>query len=104
MVLRRIGVWSTAKVVGAVYVVFGLIVGLIFAVASTIGGIAAAAGEDASSGIAAAFFGVGAIIFLPLVYGCFGAIFGALSAALYNLFAGMVGGIELGLEPVATVK
>jgi hypothetical protein len=44
-------------------------------------------------------FGVGAIVFLPLFYGVLGLIAGAIGAALYNLFAGIFGGIELETEP-----
>jgi len=44
-------------------------------------------------------FGVGAIIFLPIFYGVLGLVAGAIGAALYNLFAGMLGGIELETEP-----
>jgi hypothetical protein len=47
----------------------------------------------------AAMFGVGAIIILPLFYGVIGLIGGAIGAALYNLFAGLFGGIELETEP-----
>ena len=44
-------------------------------------------------------FGVGAIIFLPLFYGVMGVVLGAISAGLYNLIAGMLGGIEVETEP-----
>jgi hypothetical protein len=43
-------------------------------------------------------FGVGAIVFLPVIYGVMGFITGALGAAIYNLFSGMIGGVELELE------
>jgi len=43
-------------------------------------------------------FGVGAIVFLPIFYGVIGAVGGAICAALYNVFAGMIGGVELNLE------
>jgi hypothetical protein len=43
-------------------------------------------------------FGVGAIIVLPIFYGVLGVVMGALTAALYNLFAGMFGGIELDIQ------
>jgi hypothetical protein len=46
----------------------------------------------------AAMLGVGAVIFLPIFYGVLGVVMGALSAALYNLFAGMVGGVKIELE------
>ena len=45
-----------------------------------------------------ALFGVGAVIFLPICYGVLGLLAGALTAALYNLFAGMVGGVEMDLK------
>ena len=102
MILKRIGVVSAAKIVGAIYAVIGLIFGLIVALVSVIGGIAAAAAED-TSGLFGAFFGVGAIIFFPLMYGCLGVVGGALSAARYNLFSGMVGGLELEMQPPAPV-
>ena len=103
MILRRIGVWSTAKIVGTVHAVFGLITGLLFAAISMVGAGIAAASED-PSGLLGPLFGVGAIIFFPLLYGCMGVLFGALSAALYNLFSGMVGGIELELQQVPAVR
>ena len=46
-------------------------------------------------------FGVGAIVVLPIIYGVLGLIGGAIAAALYNLFSGMVGGIELDLQPIS---
>jgi hypothetical protein len=42
-----------------------------------------------------ALFGVGSILLLPLFYGALGFIGGAISAFVYNLVAGVVGGIEL---------
>jgi hypothetical protein len=46
-----------------------------------------------------AIFGVGAVIVLPIMYGVFGALGAMLSAALYNVTAGAVGGVELTIEP-----
>jgi hypothetical protein len=43
-------------------------------------------------------FGAGAIIILPIVYGCIGFIAMFIMAALYNLVAGWVGGISVDLE------
>jgi hypothetical protein len=42
--------------------------------------------------------GVGAVVALPVFYGCMGFIAGAVGALFYNLFAGMVGGVELRTE------
>jgi hypothetical protein len=72
---------------------------------ATIGGLAGAMASDAGSrgaGLAAgslsAVFGVGAIVILPICYGIAGLVGGAISAALYNLFAGMFGGIEVEIQ------
>jgi len=99
MVIRRVRVWSVAKIAGATYAALGLLIGLMFAAFSMVGaGIASAAREGEGGGLPAglgALFGVGAIIIAPIFYGVCGLIFGAIGAALYNLFAGMVGGVEI---------
>jgi len=42
--------------------------------------------------------GAAAIIILPIMYGIFGFIGGAIGAWIYNLVAGWIGGIEIELE------
>jgi hypothetical protein len=42
--------------------------------------------------------GIGALIFLPIMYGIFGFIAGVIGAFLYNVIAGVVGGIEIETE------
>jgi hypothetical protein len=97
MVVRSIGVWSLAKLSGALYAAMGLILGLIFACISLVGAGIAASDPDTPAWLGAVF-GVGAVVFLPLLYGFFGFIGGAIGGALYNLFSGMVGGVELAVE------
>lgn len=97
MVLKRVAPLSLAKIFTAVYGSIGLIIGCIFALVSLLGaGIGAM--NDAGSGMLGALFGIGAVVILPLFYGVVGFIVGLLGAALYNLFAAMVGGVELELE------
>jgi hypothetical protein len=96
--ITRIGLVSAAKVAFVIYAVIGLIVGCIVAVASLLGATLSAVSGDRSA-IFGAIFGVGAVILLPLMYGFFGALGALASAALYNLTAGVVGGVELTLEP-----
>ena len=86
---------SAAKIYGAITAVMGFILGAFFALFSMVG---VAAAPDASVGILSAMFGVGAIIFMPIMYGIIGFISGALTAVIYNVVAGMVGGIELETE------
>jgi hypothetical protein len=95
MVIRRIGVWSAARLYGAIMAAGGLLVGLMFAAISVVG---VTAGLDEGAGVFAGLFGVGAIIIAPIFYGVFGLIGGAIGALLYNLFAGVVGGLEVETE------
>jgi hypothetical protein len=99
MVVKRIGVGSLAKILAALYAAAGLIIGAIIALVSLVTAGATLAGSDQAMPRAfGALFGVGAVIFLPLLYGCIGAIAGAIGALVYNLVAGMVGGVELEVE------
>jgi hypothetical protein len=101
MVIRRFGVLSVAKIWGALYALIGLIAGAIIALISLAGGFASLAAQENGGGAGAfmgAFFGVGAIIALPIFYGVFGFVGGLIGSALYNWLAGMVGGIEVELQ------
>lgn len=95
MIVRRVGVWSVARVYGALSGAMGLIFGFFLALLSLVG---AGMGNDDLPAFAAGALGIGAIIVLPIFYGCLGVIAGAVGALLYNLFAGMVGGIEIQTE------
>jgi len=99
MVIRRVGVVSAAKISGVLYAAMGLIFGLIVALISSAGaGILAATQSQGSQGWLGPIFVIGAIVFLPILYGVIGLIAGAISAALYNLFSGLVGGLELEVQ------
>ena len=105
MVIRRFGVWSVARLYGGMMAIAGLLAGLMFAGVAMIGGAAGLAGMDAKAGGGGlavgglgALFGVGAIILMPICYGIIGIVTGAIGAALYNLFAGLFGGIEVDVE------
>lgn len=60
-------------------------------------GIIAVVGGS-KAGIMLLVGGVAAVILIPLLYAVIGFVFGALSAWVYNVVAGRVGGIELELE------
>ncbi|HEX9670962.1 MAG TPA: hypothetical protein VGC93_15930 [Thermoanaerobaculia bacterium] len=96
-ILKRIGVLSCGKMMGALYALMGLIFGAIFSLLSLVGGLAGlASGEDQA--IFGVLFGVGAIVILPILYGIFGFLGGLLTAFLYNVVAGIAGGVELQLQ------
>jgi hypothetical protein len=44
--------------------------------------------------------GLGVMIGMPIMYALMGFVFGALGALIYNVFAGMVGGIEIEVENI----
>lgn len=99
MVVKRIGVLSLGKVMGAIYGGMGLLFGLIFSFVSLLGLAFGAALQD-TGGFESMFgllFGVGAVVLLPVFYGLMGFLAGLLTAALYNLAARFVGGLELEL-------
>jgi len=97
MVVRRMGVWSVAKLYSVMAGTFGLLIGAIIACVSLVGGTLARS-DSSTSAFPAAFLGVGAIIIAPIFYAVIGLISGAIGAALYNLFAGIVGGVEMEVE------
>ena len=92
--IHRVGVLSLAKMLATLYALFGVIFGAIMALFSLIGvGLGQAAGTDGAwFGV---LFGVGALIFMPILYGVMGFLGGALTSFLYNLCSEIVGGIEI---------
>ena len=95
MTVTRIVPLSLAKVVGTVYAMLGLIGGAIFSLIALAGGFAA---NSSSVGGFAAIAGVGAIIAFPILYGCIGFVGMLIIGALFNLAAGMVGGVEVDVK------
>ena len=87
---------------GVLYACMGLIFLPFFALAGVAGVFAHQTQQAQSPGIAPAviiaamMFGFG--IFMPVFYGVFGFIFGVISAAMYNLIARWIGGIEVEVE------
>jgi hypothetical protein len=98
MLIRRIGVMSLAKIQAVLGAGIGLLVGLLFGLFSMLGGGAMmASGQDGSGGGAGMMMGMGlgAVIIFPIFYGICGFLGGLLSAWLFNLAAGFVGGLEI---------
>ncbi len=95
MIIKRIDVLSAAKITGIIAAAFGLLAGiLMFLFSSLLGGVM---GSD-GGGFLAAVGGFMGIIILPIMYGIFGFIGGAIQAFIYNLAAGVIGGIRVETE------
>jgi hypothetical protein len=96
MVIRRVGVWSVARIYGALSGGMGLLFGIVLALFSAVG--MSLADNNDMPPFMGALFGVGAIVILPIFYGVMGIVMGAIGAALYNLLAGVVGGVTVDVE------
>lgn len=95
MVIRHLGPLSLAKVGAVIYAIFGFILGCFFALLALGGGMSA---DAADSRVFGALFGVGAIVAFPIFYGCLGFVGLLFAGWLYNLVAGVVGGVEVDLQ------
>ena len=94
----RVGVLSMAKVQGLISAIFGLIIGIIYALLLlALGSAVGGTGAQGSMGLLGNF-GFLAVIIAPIVYGIGGFIAGAIGALFYNLAAKWVGGIQLSLK------
>lgn len=92
--LRRVGVLSVGMFTAAAGVLGGLFVGLFVLMFSAVG-VGVAGGQGAPNPGALVGMGAGAIIVVPLMYGILGFIGGVVNGFVYNILAGMTGGIEL---------
>jgi hypothetical protein len=95
MVIKRIGPISCAKIAGTLYAILGIVIGGVFSLAALAGAFATSAADTPAFPM---LFGAAAIVVLPLLYGCLGFVMTLISAWLYNVLAGWVGGIELDLQ------
>ena len=100
--IKRIAPLQAGKMLGVLYACMGLILLPIFMLAAAAGVFAQhAKGAEASSAAPVAvaagiMFGMG--LFIPVIYGVMGFVVGIIGAAIYNLVAGWIGGIEMDVE------
>ena len=85
--IKRFSIGQAAKFMGVLYLLFGLL----FAPMFLLMGMFAPEGQGG-------MFGTLFAVAMPIMYGVFGVVGGAIGAALYNLVAGWVGGIEVELQ------
>ncbi len=85
--IRRFSVGQTAKMMGILYALMGLIFAPFFFLVMLF-----------SPQSAPVPFGSVIVLVMPVLYGVFGFVFVALGCALYNWVAGWMGGIEVQME------
>ena len=97
--IQRIGVMSLAKIWGLLFLLVGLLFGVLYGlVMCGIGIVAAVSGEKEALILVVA--GVAFMVLFPLMYGGMGFVMGALMAWLYNLVARRFGGLEIDIQTV----
>jgi hypothetical protein len=95
MIINRIGPLSFAKLSAVLYAMMGLVVGGIFSLVAFVGGFASdTEGPTAFGGMISA----AAIVVFPFLYGAMGFVVTLVGAWLYNLAAGIVGGVEVDIR------
>jgi hypothetical protein len=92
MVIKRVGPLSCAKIAGTLYAIIGLFAGAGISLVAMLGGFG---GQTTESGLFGAAMGAAAIIVIPICYGVLGFLTSLIGAALYNVIAGLVGGVEV---------
>lgn len=96
--VKHVDVWSAAKLCAAIYLVIAIIVGIVSAVAAVLG-MAVLPGASGltvfGGGIVVAIL---AVVVLAVIGMILGFIFGTISAIIYNLAAGVFGGLKVDLE------
>jgi hypothetical protein len=100
--IKRIAPLQAGKMMGVLYACMGLIFLPFFMLAAAVGAFAqhTQGAQDASGAPAAVAAGImfGMGIFMPVIYGVMGFVFGVIFAAIYNLVAHWIGGIEVEVE------
>lgn len=105
--IRKLGILSVAKIYAVMMLIMSLLIsipyGLFIIVISLIGGVGAG-NSDAWGGLAIGGGGVVVglllMIGIPILYGAIGFIAGCIGALIYNILAGIVGGIEIEVENI----
>jgi hypothetical protein len=106
VIVRRVGVFSIAKIQGLLMFIIGLIIGVLYGLTVMIFGAAIVASmqrgggsaNPALGGVSTIVAGLVIMIAFPIFYGIMGFIGGAIGGLVYNIAAGVVGGIKLELE------
>jgi hypothetical protein len=95
MVITRVGPVSCAKITGTLYAIVGLVMGSVVSLVALAGGFGSNTSERGAIG---AIIGMGSVIVFPICYGAIGFVASLIGAWLYNVLAGMVGGIQLDVQ------
>lgn len=97
LTITRLGIFSVAKMYGAICAVLGLIIGVIYGLFVMLFG-AAMMSQSREAGGGAVFLGLVMMVVIPIMYAILGFVMGAIVALVYNTAAGIAGGVEIEVE------
>lgn len=97
VIVKKIGALSLAKLQAIIMAVFGLFLGILYALMGPTIIQASLAGGQAIPEVGKFIFGPWAILILPVIYGIMGFIVGLVFAGVYNLVARIFGGLKIEL-------
>lgn len=100
--IRKLGVLSVAKIYAVMLLVISLLISIpygLFIIIFSLTGATTLGGQNGFAlGGGGVVLGLVVMIGLPIFYSLAGFVGGAIGALIYNLFAGLVGGIEIEVE------
>lgn len=102
--IRKLGILSVAKIYAAMTLVMSLLIsipfGLLIIVQSLFGAVMFEGSSAVAVGGGGVLIGILIMIGIPIFYTIIGFISGVIGALIYNIFAGIVGGIEIEVENI----
>ncbi len=101
--IKKLGILSVAKMYALVMLVVSLIFSVPFGLIMMLSSAAALGSRDAGIGALGGGGVIAGLLFMigvPIFYGAIGFVFGAIGASIYNLFAGIIGGVEIEVENI----
>lgn len=102
--IKKLGVLSVAKMYAVIALVVSLLIaipyGLFIIIFSLIGAGGASGDAALAIGGGGVVMGLVVMVGIPVMYTLMGFIGGVIGALIYNIFAGIVGGIEIEVENI----
>jgi hypothetical protein len=103
--VKRIELWSLFKIAFVLYAALGLLMGIIYGFFMLVAGSLQTAflGDDFPEfGMVGGVLGIILIPVIAIFYGAMGSVFVTIGGFLFNLVAGMVGGVRIETNVVST--
>lgn len=93
MELKKIGIWSTGKILAVISFIFGILLAILLLILQKVAvGTQLAGVADLSS---LTQITTSALLVLPFYYALIGFLSGVVFAFLYNIISGWIGGIKI---------